>query len=239
MPEFERDSYGCKKKSRYLLENHQIRMNYKKILRLEKKFGLKIHNRVRKHPKDYYVYKKECSKNLPENILNQEFFSAEPYKKLVTDISYFKIKGGWLFLSMVLDLYNNQVLSYKCSKHPDTELVLETMKDLFQKYDVQGALIHSDQGSTYRAYEYRDLLKSNGCIQSMSRAGHCRDNACAEHFFGDLKSESKYYDSLKTGMLNFNQMEKLIDDYIDFYNHRRIQEKLNWNSPVKYLEGAA
>ena len=68
MPEFERDSYGCKKKSRYLLENHQIRMNYKKILRLEKKFGLKIHNRVRKHPKDYYVYKEECSKNLPENI---------------------------------------------------------------------------------------------------------------------------------------------------------------------------
>lgn len=62
MPEFERDSYGCKKKSRYLLENHQIRMNYKKLLRLEKKFGLKIHNRIRKHPKDYYIYKEEYFK---------------------------------------------------------------------------------------------------------------------------------------------------------------------------------
>lgn len=239
MPDFEKTSYGCKRKSKYLLENHQIRMNHKKILRLEKKFGLKIRNRIRKYPKDYYVYQKECSANLPENILNQEFFSARPLKKLATDISYFKITGGWLFLSVVLDLYNNQILSCKCSRHPDTNLVLETMNDLFQNYKVKGALIHSDQGSPYRAYEYRNLLKSNECIQSMSRAGHCRDNACVEHFFGDLKSESAYYDSLKNGMLNFNQMKKLIDEYIDFYNHRRIQKKLNWKSPVKYLEGAA
>ena len=151
---------------------------------------------------------------------------------------FFRIKGGRLFLSMVLDLYNNQVLSYRCSRHPDTQLVLDTFNDLFQNYKIKDALMHSDQGSTYRAYEYRHLPKANNCIQSMSRAGRRRDNACAEHFFGDLKTESAYYDSLKSGMLNFNRMKNLIDEYIEFYNHRRIQKKLNWSSPVKYLEGA-
>ena len=239
MPDFERNSYGCKRKSKYLLDSEHIRMNHKKILRLEKKFGLKINNRIRKHPKDYYVYKELCSEYLPKNILNQNFVSELPYKKLVTDISYFKIKGGWLFLSVVLDLYNNQILAYKVSRHPDTELVLETFNELFERYDVQRAIIHSDQGSTYRAFEYRELLSKHSCIQSMSRAGHCTDNACVEHFFGSLKSESKYFETLKGCLLNYKQMENLIVDYIDFYNNRRIQKKLNWKSPVKFLEGVA
>ena len=235
MPKAERETYGAKRKAKYLLENKNIRMNFKKILRLQAKFGMKVRNRVKKHPKNYYLNRKENEKNLPVNILNREFCSSKPFEKLVTDISYFKVKGGWLFLSPVMDLYNNKILSYKISKSPDTELVLETMNDLFERYELKQTLIHSDQGSTYKAWAYRELLKEHNIIQSMSRKGNCWDNACIEHFFGTLKAESGYYEHEQRHMLSYNEMADLIHDFIEFYNNRRIQEKLNWKSPANYV----
>ncbi|TYT78674.1 DDE-type integrase/transposase/recombinase [Treponema phagedenis] len=96
------------------------------------------------------------------------------------------------------------------------------------------ALLHSDQGTTYTSHAYREKLTELGMIQSMSRRGNCWDNACIENFFGTIKCESGYYDTLKNGLLTYKQMEELIGKYIEFFNNERIQKKLGWKSPVDF-----
>lgn len=222
---------GAKAKSKYLKLLFGVKMNHKRILRVSNRFGIRVENRTKRFPKGYYRALKENERSLPRNILNREFSGTSPLKKLVTDISFFRIKNGWLYLSAVMDLYNNEIVAFRMSRRADTKLVVETINSLCESCEISRALIHSDQGSVYKAAEYRKLLSENGFIQSMSRAGNCWDNACMEHFFGTLKVESGYYETLKHGLLSYRMMEELIAGFIQFYNTERIQKKLGWKSP--------
>lgn len=233
LPEQELRYAGAKAKAQYL-KQRGITVNHKRILRVSNHFGIHVENRVRKFPAGYYLTLKQNETDLPKNILNREFSASKPLKKLVTDISYFKTRNGWLYLSAVLDLYNNEILCFKMSDRFDTRLAADTLNCLCEKHAVSGALIHSDQGCTYTAAEYRSLLKEKGLVQSMSRRGNCWDNACIEHFFGTVKVESGYYETLKHGLLSYREMEELITGFIQFYNTERIQKKLGWNSPLNF-----
>ncbi|QEK02947.1 IS3 family transposase [Treponema phagedenis] len=167
-------------------------------------------------------------------MLNREFVATTFLSKLVTDISYFRVKGGWLYLSPILDLYNREIVAYACSRHVDAQLAVDTVTHRAEKYSLEGVLLHSDQGATYTSHAYREKLTELGMIQSMSRRGNCWDNACIENFFGTIKCESGYYDTLKNGLLTYKQMEELIGKYIEFFNNERIQKKLGWKSPVDF-----
>ena len=234
LPEKQLRYAGAKAKAHYLKLLFGVKMNHKRILRVSNLYGIHVENRVRRFPTGYYQTLKENETNLPKNILNREFSADKPLQKLVTDISYFKIRNGWLYLSAVMDLFNNEILAFRMSDHADTELAVNTINSLCSKYNISNALIHSDQGNTYKASEYRKLLKEKGFIQSMSRVGNCWDNACMEHFFGTLKAESGYYDVNKHGLLSYQMMEELITDFIQFYNKDRIQKKLGWKSPKTF-----
>ena len=234
LPEKQLRYAGAKVKAHYLKHLFGIKMNHKRILRVSNLYGIHVENRVRRFPKGYYQTLKENEANLPKNILNRDFSTDKPLQKLVTDISYFKIKNGWLFFSAVMDLFNNEILAFRMSKHADTELVVDTINSLCDKYNISNTLIHSDQGNTYKASEYRKLLKEKGFIQSMSRVGNCWDNACMEHFFGTLKAESGYYNVSRNGLLSYKMMEELITDFVQFYNKDRIQKKLGWKSPKTF-----
>ena len=234
LPEKELRYAGAKAKAHYLELQFGVKMNHKRILRVSNLYGIHVENRVKRFPKQYYQTLKENEANLPKNILNRDFSAAKPLRKLVTDISFFKIKNGWLYLSAVMDLFNNEILAFRMSNHTDTKLTADTINSLCDQYNVSGALIHSDQGGAYKSSEYRELLKNKGLIQSMSRAGNCWDNACMEHFFGTLKVESGYYDVNKRGLLSYRKMEKLITDFIRFYNNERLQKKLGWKSPLNF-----
>ncbi|WP_144265594.1 IS3 family transposase, partial [Faecalibacterium sp. An77] len=145
-----------------------------------------------------------------------------PNSKWVTDISYIHTEQGVLYLSMIRDLYDNSIVAYKTAAQQTVNLVLDTIRLAMKKEKVAGELqLHSDQGFQYTSHGYFKLTQSYGITPSMSRRGNCYDNAMAENFFGILKTECIYRQKLKT----FQQANDLIDEYIHFYNHERLQTK--------------
>ena len=159
-----------------------------------------------------------------ENLLKRDFHTDRPNAKWVTDISYIHTSQGVLYLSMIRDLYDNSVVAYKTSSHQTVNLVLDTIRLALkqEKKRVTAELqLHSDQGFQYTSQAYFDLTQEYGITPSMSRRGNCYDNAMAENFFSILKTECIYRQRLDS----FEQANRLIDDFIYFYNHERIQLK--------------
>ena len=157
-----------------------------------------------------------------DNILNRNFKADCPNQKWVTDISYIHTKQGVLYLSIIRDLFDNSIVSHKTGTEQTVNLVLNTVKKAKENEEVTAELqLHSDQGFQYTSRGYFNLTKEYGITPSMSRRGNCLDNAVAENFFGILKSECINRVMIKT----INEAKRLIDEYIHFYNHERIQLK--------------
>ena len=180
--------------------------------------------------KKYKSYKGEQGKIAP-NILERSFKAQAPQQKWVTDVTEFKVKDKKLYLSPIMDLYNQEIISYELSERPDFNQVTVMLKKAFRKLkDGANLIFHSDQGWQYQMRQYQHLLKQKGITQSMSRKGNCLDNAIIENFFGTLKSELFY-------LQKFNSIEHLkreIKEYIKYYNNERIKSNLNKMSPVEY-----
>ena len=165
-----------------------------------------------------------CSQYLHRypNALNREFTADRPNQKWVTDISYIKTNQGFLYLSVIRDLYDNSIVAYKTAKDQSIKLVLDTIKAAKRKEKVTGELqLHSDQGFQYTSQAYFNLTQSYGINQSMSRRGNPYDNALAENFFSILKTECIHRVKLKT----YEHARQLIGEYIEYYNNYRIQTK--------------
>ena len=192
-----------------------------------KELGLK--SIVRKKRK-YSSYKGEIGKVAP-NLLKRNFEATAPNQKWVTDVTEFKVGEQKLYLSPLIDLYNGEVISYNLSTSPNYAQIVDMLDKAFEREkNLDGLILHSDQGWQYQMKKFQATLKEHGIRQSMSRKGNCLDNSCAENFFGLLKSELFYinkYTSLK-------ELEKDIIEYIDWYNNKRIKSKLKGMSPVEY-----
>ena len=201
-------------------------VNHKTVLKVMRLLGVKSIIRVRK----YKSYKGEQGKIAP-NILERAFRAAAPERKWVTDVTEFKIKDRKLYLSPVMDLFNQEIISYQLSERPNFKQITSMLQKAFRKLKNGKQLIfHSDQGWQYQMKQYQHLLKQKGITQSMSRKGNCLDNAIIENFFGTLKSELFY-------IQKFNSIEHLkreIKEYINYYNNERIKSNLNKMSPVEY-----
>lgn len=157
---------------------------------------------------------------------NREFQAEQPNHKWVTDISYIHTGQGVLYLSVIRDLFDNSIVSYKTGTTQTVNLVLDTIRLAMQKEKKVAAelQLHSDQGSQYTSQAYFDLTKEYGITPSMSRRGNCYDNAMAENFFSILKTECIYRHLPDA----FRKARTLIDNYIFFYNHQRIQLKTQY-----------
>jgi len=166
------------------------------------------------------------------NILNQDFNAGGKNMKWATDITYLNYNNRRLYLSIILDLYNREVVSYEISDRNDNQLVISTLNKALEKSkDVRGIILHSDQGSQYTTEYYSRYLTSRNMIQSMSRKGNCLDNAQVECFFSHLKSELIY----TTTFHSEEDMVTAVESYIKFYNYERIQQKLKNLPPVAYF----
>ena len=156
------------------------------------------------------------------NLLNRDFHADRPNQKWVTDISYIKTRQGVLYLSMIRDLYDNSIVAYSTGTEQNVNLVLSTIRAAKQKETVTAELqLHSDQGFQYTSQAYFKLTQSYHISPSMSRRGNPYDNALAENFFSILKTECINRVKLRTSAV----ARLLIDEYIYFYNHERIQLK--------------
>lgn len=198
------------------LERKNIHHNPKTVLRVMQKYNLLSVVRRKK----YHYYSQALHKY--PNLMNRDFSAERPNQKWVTDISYIHTQEGVLYLSIIRDLFDNSIVSYKTSTTQNVQLVLETIKAAKRKEKVTGELqLHSDQGFQYTSKHYFNLTRSYNILQSMSRRGNPYDNALAENFFSILKTECIYRVKLKT----YDEARILISQYIDFYNNQRIQLK--------------
>ena len=208
------------------LQNRAIIINHKTVLRLMKLLGLKSIIRVKK----YKSYKGENGKIAP-NLLERKFKATAPNQKWATDITEFNVSGNKLYLSPIIDLFNQEIISYELTERPVFNQIVMMLDKAFKKIpNNTNLMLHSDQGWQYQMKRYQHLLKEKGIIQSMSRKGNCLDNAIIENFFGTLKSEMFYTQKFKS----IEQLKKEIDKYIIYYNNERIKSNLNKMSPIKY-----
>ena len=206
------------------LHNRKFPLNHKTVQRLMKDLGLVCHVRMKK----YRSYKGEVGKIAP-NLLNRDFHAEKPNQKWVTDVTEFSLFGEKLYLSPILDLCSSDLVSYTISDRPVLGMVTTMLDKAFEKLpDGTQLILHSDQGWQYQHKQYQRMLQKKGIRQSMSRKGNCLDNAVIENFFGLLKSELLYLQKFPS-MEHFKQ--ELVA-YLDYYNNRRIKEKLKGLPPA-------
>lgn len=213
-----RHTYGYRRMWLWL-KKQGIHKNPKTVLRVMKKYGSLSEIR---RPRKWVQMGQQIYKY--ENLLNRDFQADRPNSKWVTDISYIHTGQGVLYLSIIRDLYDNSIVAYKTAESQTVSLVLDTIRLAMtqEKKKAAGRLqLHSDQGFQYTSQAYFNLTKEYGITPSMSRRGNCYDNAMAENFFSILKTECIYRQKIQT----FQLARELIDDFIYFYNHERIQLK--------------
>ena len=210
-----RNTYGYRRVHIWL-KRKGIYCNPKTVLRVMNKYNLLSVIRRKR-----YVKYGEALHRYP-NLLNRDFTAERPNQKWVTDISYIRTGQGFLFLSIIRDLYDNSIVAYKTGSEQNIRLVLDTIRAAKRKEKVTAELqLHSDQGFQYTSQAYFKLTQQYGITPSMSRRGNPYDNALAENFFSILKTECIY----RTKIATLAEARELIDDYIFFYNNQRIQTK--------------
>lgn len=166
------------------------------------------------------------------NLLDQKFEIGLPNRVWASDITYIPTREGFLYLAVVLDLYNRQVVGWGMSNRLGAELVSGALRQALEKRDVaEGLLHHSDRDGLYSSGRYQRLLSEKGMICSMSRKGNCYDNACVESFFGSLKNEMVVFERFST---REDATLKLFEWIEIFYNRVRRHSTLGYLSPVDY-----
>jgi putative transposase len=171
----------------------------------------------------------------PEHISNhlkRNFSACEPNVKWVSDITYVRTGEGWLYLAVVIDLYNGLVVGWSMSCTMEKELVIQAVVMALWKKQHEGQVIlHSDRGSQYTSYDYQQFLQDHHIVSSMSAVGNCYDNAAAESFFGVLKRERVNRRQYATRA----EARSDIFDYIERFYNRRKERKLN-HQPALNME---
>lgn len=206
-------------------------VNLKKIRRLMKKYGLRCP--IRKANPYRRMAQAMKTNSYAPNLLDREFECYGPRLVLLTDITYIPWGAGFLYLSVIIDAYTKQVLSYVLSPSLEVDFVLDTVNLLIKEHGVSlhaETLIHSDQGCHYTSHKFIELIERNDIRRSMSRRGNCWDNAPQESFFGHMKDSVDL-----TGCADFGEVKAAIDDYMSYYNNERYQWDLAKLSPNEYF----
>ena len=226
-----RKRYGVRRVHHELL-NRGFQVNHKRVQRIMNQLAL-----FGKRPKEkYHSYKGDVGK-VADNIINRDFSTEKPLQKWTTDVSQFNLPWGKCYISPILDMNTNEIISYNLSTSPNMEQIRDMLNKAFERFpSVQGLVMHSDQGWQYQHAFYRGELQKHGIIQSMSRKGNCYDNCIMETFFGRLKNEMFY--GFEKNYHSFEAFSRAIAEYIDYYNNSRIQAKTKWMPPSKFRKAS-
>lgn len=216
--------YGYRRMTIHLNHYRQAKVNHKHVYRLMDAMNMK--SVIRKKKRNYKRVKPEYT---AENILNRQFNASTPMQKLVTDITEFKLSDGRkVYLSAVLDLYTKKIISYQMDTHSEQSLLTKTFKQIESKIRGNQTMIHTGRGSQYTSYAFRQFIKDNDAVHSMSRPGKCIDNGPIENIWGIIKTEKynlRIYDSVKA-------LKREIKQYINFYNTKRVTLKMGLKIPA-------
>lgn len=205
-----------------------IRCGKNRIARLMRENGIMAKTKRR------FKITTDSKHNLPiaPNLLNQEFTADAPNKTWTGDITYIWTRRGWMYLAVVEDLFNREIVGWSMRKRITKDIAIKALTMAIQrKRPPKGLIFHSDRGSQYASHEFRKLLNKYGCVQSMSGKGNCYDNAVTESFFHTLKTELVYSEKYRTR----SEARQSIFEYIEiFYNRVRRHSYLGYVSPVDF-----
>ncbi len=224
--------YGYRRMKLNINRRYHKKFNHKRIYRLMHIAGLQsVIRRKRKR------YVPSSAQYVAENRLNREFTASKPNEKWVTDVTEFKLRNGRkTYLSAILDLYDGSIISYVLGHSNNNKLVFQTLDQAITILkENEKPLIHSDRAYQYTSHGFKRKIEKANMIHSMSRVGKCIDNGPMESFWGTLKCEKYYLHKYEA----FEALQQAIDDYIQFYNNERYQERLNGLSPLEYRVQAA
>src|SRR3989304_443050 len=224
-----RQTYGPERLQCDLAENG-IRVGICRIRRIRKKLGIRCKQKRR------FRATTDSKHKLPvaENALGQRFKVAGQNTVWVSDITYVPTDEGWLYLAGHKDLFNGEIVGYAMGERLTRNLVSQSLfRAVAAKRPANGLIHHSDRGSQYCSYEYRELLGQFEMKASMSRKGNCYDNAPMESFWGTLKQELVHHRRYRTRQEAIQD----ITEYIEvFYNRQRRQARLGFLSPAVYAQ---
>lgn len=199
-----------------------------RVARLMQKDGLRARRRRR------YKRTTQSRHNWPvaPNRLAQSFVATSPNQKWLTDITYVWTAEGWLYLSVVLDLYSRLVVGWAMEPYLTDSLTKKALQMALARRQPQpGLLHHSDRGSQYASASYQHLLSSHQALTSMSRTGNVYDNAPMESFFATLKTELIHH----CNYITRRQAKSDIFEYIEvFYNNQRLHSALGYLTPMAF-----
>jgi transposase InsO family protein len=215
----------------YALKNAGIKTSLRRVQRRMDLLNLKAKRR-----KAYkQTTKSEKGNPVPPNQLDRQFSPSEKNRSWVTDVTYIGTKEGWLFLSLIIDLWSRKIIGWSMSKNNDTDLIIASLKmALWLRNPSKGWIHHSDRGTPYMSTRYVKMLDRAHAKRSVSHRGDCYDNAVAESAFGSLKQEMVYMKNV------FETREKAqieILKYINWYNADRLHSTIGYVSPNNFEKG--
>jgi putative transposase len=199
----------------------------KTVLKLMRELGLQCPVRRRKR---YNSFRGEVGA-AAENVLNRQFATGARHTKWATDVTEFTVGSAKVYVSPILDLHDNRVISATAGPSPSVKMVTDSLRSAIDTLQPgEQPLVHSDQGFQYRHALWRDTLHAAGLTQSMSRKGTCLDNAVMEGFFSHLKEEWFRIQKPET----LEQFHSGLTDYLQWWNTTRIQQRLGYLSPDEH-----
>lgn len=210
-----------------VLQKRGIPCSRKRVAKLMREHEIAVKMRPR-----WKKTTKQGKRQAAENIVRQEFTKEKANHTWVSDITYIQTEEGWLYLSVVIDLFSRKVVGVSMGDRIDTCLIERAIRQaLCHRSPSQGLIHHSDRGSQYTSEEFAKLAKSHGILLSMSSTGNCYDNAVAESFFHTLKTELVYQEKYVTR----EEAKRSIFEYIEiFYNRQRVHSFLGYLSPEQF-----
>jgi transposase InsO family protein len=218
--------YGYRRMTLNLNRRLGRNINHKRIYRLMRLASLQS---VIRRKKKRYI--KSAPQQITENLLNREFTADRLNQKWLTDVTEFKYGNSQkAYLSAILDLHDKSIVAYVLGHFNNNELVFKPLDMALAASPGSSPMIHSDRGFQYTSYGFKRKLEEAHMTQSMSRIGKCIDNGPMEAFWGTLKCEKYYLHKYPT----YEELSSAIDEYINFYNTKRLQKNLNGLSPIEF-----
>lgn len=210
------------------MKDHGETCGKNRVHRIMREAGIRSQRGYKRHR----GFKSGELSHVAPNVLDREFEVDQPNQSWVTDFTYIRTHEGWLYLTIVLDLFSRQVVGWSMKSSPKVDLVIDALLMALWRRKPEGkVLIHSDQGVQYTCSDWRKFVSANNLELSMSRRGNCHDNAVAESFFSLLKTEWIKRRIFKTK----NEARSEIFNYIEFfYNQTRRHGNNGGLSPVEY-----
>ena len=215
---------GYRKMAMELSKKLGIAVNEKRVERIMRENGLLSNVRRKKYSEEVYAARRDLRSLWIPDLIGRRFFSFYPRTRFVEDITYLPALEGNLYLNTIEDMFNGEI--------PDTKLCLDTVDMLASELGeaISGIILHSDCGSTYVSYAYREKLACLGIRMSMGSKGSCYDNAAMESLNGIIKTEALYSEFGKAAVngkrVHRENIVRKVEWFIDYYNNRRCKKYL-------------